>query len=183
MRRDFDKQVEQITWQMESEVGAIRNDYEAQIEELKAELRQEREKRARTHHTSVEYQTRLEQQEKVNMSMTNEVEDLQSRVKKLEEQLAAQAAAGHSQMRHLEEGKKTATSALGPEPASLAAVDSYKPETFVDEALRIDSESTLEKSAQKIDQEPSQVASAEAKEEQQLEGPQEQPQPADSAAT
>lgn len=116
------------------------------------------------------------------MSMTNEVEDLQSRVKKLEEQLAAQASAGHSQTWHLEEAQKTAPSAQGAELASLAAVDTHKPETFVDEVLRIDSESTLERSSQKIDQEPPKAVTATAIKEQLLELPLEQPQPADSAA-
>ena len=75
---------------MECEIGAIRADHEAKVEQLEEELRLERETRTQTQNKSVEFQQKIEVHEKEKLSMTAQVQDLQERVRKLEMQLSSQ---------------------------------------------------------------------------------------------
>ena len=72
---------------MECEVSAIKADFQAKVEQLQDELRQERVSRAKTQDQSVEFKLKLEVTEKEKKNMTSELNDLQDRVKKLEMQL------------------------------------------------------------------------------------------------
>ena len=72
---------------MECEVSAIKADFQAKVEQLQDELRQERVTRAKTQDQSVEFKLKLEVTEKEKKNMTSELNDLQDRVKKLEMQL------------------------------------------------------------------------------------------------